>query len=288
MVHNLLKTFNACKFAFDYIRKYGPDKFRELLENAPLIREKFDLQGLYQYYEIQNTPMGMTPKEIAQAFRYGNLDARLVAQERNKIMDVFKSAIIAQMVGGATAAQDLEVDYMALGLADTNSTTGVAPTTADTQLTAEEYRSTLTEDYESVGSYVGLLYLDASTANLSTATIASVTSTTQFTVGVGEAANIAAGHRIRVFTTAYETVTVQGVAGDVITLKSSTPLSTTLNLVGKTVQRMYGEVGLFCGAATGIAKTGTLVNHAKLEFAKPASPSTSGLCRVQLKYITAT
>lgn len=273
------------KFALDFIHKYGMEEFKKLLQTKLDIKFDMDISCLWRIWELnfEKKHEALTRAERFALIKAGRIEKRLAVENFNKIMNVYKSAIIANNIGSPTSAQNLGFDYVLFGTKDVSATTGEVPAVTRTTLYKERYRTPPDEKYESSGSTIVLAYLDATEANLTGTTVASGASTTQFNVQAGQGANYVAGDLIRVFLTSWETVTVLSVSTDTITLKPSTPLSATPT-AGMAVERGWGEVGLACGDATGATDSGTLVNLASLPHFK--NNVTSTLVEINMNYLT--
>lgn len=274
-------------FALDYIKKHGIDAYLDLLDRKLITTDDFGLEGIWYVKRLINQPFKhLCKEEQFDLWKRGFIKDELVLVQKNKIIDAFKYALIANMVSSPpAAADDVLVDYVALGTASTNSTAGVAVTTSDTQLQTEFYRGVPTTKYRSNSTFVSILALAETDANPTNTTVASGASATQFDVQAGQGTNYAQYDLIRVFINGqWENVVVASVSTDTITLHASTPLSETPSGT-ETVQRMFGAVMQFCGAASGTANSGTPVNHSALEFAKTSS--TYILVENHINFITA-
>lgn len=275
-------------FALDYIKKYGIDAYLDLLDRKLISSDDFGLQGIWYVRKLINQPFKhLCKEEQFDLWKRGFIKDELILVQHNKIIDAFKHALIANMVSSPpAAADDVLVDYVGLGTASTNSTAGVAPDPAnDTQLQTEFYRAAPTSKYRSNSTFVSILALAETDANPTNTTVASGASATQFDVQAGQGTNYAQYDLIRVFINGqWENVVVASVSTDTITLHASTPLSQTPSGT-EAVQRMFGAVMQFCGAASGTANTGTPVNHSALEFAKTSS--TYILVENHINFITA-
>jgi len=273
------------QWALKYVKDHGVDSFMSMMRNRVGIPIELPIDALWKVHSVNENKLHakLTKAQKIEMWRRGQMESVLVAEKWNKIMDAYKHAIIANNIGTPTADQHLQIDHVALSLQDMRLNTGVPATTSDTLLGNEFYRAAPDERYRSTSSLVVILYLDASEANPTNTTVASGASTTQFDVQAGQGANYTQYDVIRVFTSSYEVVTVNGVSTDTLTLNTLSPLSVTPT-AGMLVERGFGGCGMFCGQSTGSADTGTLVNHADLRFFK--NNATSILVEIHLNYLT--
>lgn len=273
------------KWSLNYIKANGIDNFLYLMRNRIGIPVELPIDALWRVHRVNELPAhkNLSRSQKVSLWRNGLMESQLIEEKFNKIMDAYKFAIIANNIGTPNADQHLKIDHIGLGTLDLRPNTGTPATTTDALLGREFYRDAPDELYRSTSSLVAILYLDAATANPTNTTVASGSSTTVFTVQAGQGANYDVGDVIRVFTTLYETVTVLSVSTDTITLNALTPL-TMIPTAGMSVERGFGELGMFCGQSTGSIETGTLVNHADLRFFK--NNATSILVEIHLNYLT--
>lgn len=271
------------KWAMAYIKQHGQQDFINLLKNKLRLDINLPMDALWAVHALNETKKTLLlPRyERVQLAISGKTERLMVDERWNKITDLYTDALIANNAGSPTVDQHLKIDYVALGRRDCKAT-GIVPAVTDTQLGREYFRQVPDEVYKSGSTTVVILYLDAASANPTNTTVASGASTTVFDVQSGQGANYAPNDTIRVFTSTYEYVTVLSVSGDTITLKGTTPLS-VVPTAGMVVERGCGEVGLFCGQATGSANSGTLVNHGDLRFFKKSDNSM--LVECHLNYI---
>lgn len=269
-----------------FIAEHGLEEFLRLLRNKLKIPIELPMDAIWRAWQIEEGPQhkGLSKLEKVQLFKSGDIGRHLISENHNKIMDVYKWAIIQNNIGSPSSDQHLQIDYLCLGTADSRDPAGTLPTVSDTKLTREYYRAVPTERYRSNGTLVVILYLEATDANPTNTTVASGTrTTTTFPVQAGQGSNYHAGDVIRVNTGTYEVVTVLSVSTDQITLHPSTPLSIAPP-VNSAVERGYGEVMMVCGDASATLETGTPVNHADLRLFK--NNVTSCLVECHLAYVS--
>lgn len=185
-------------------------------------------------------------------------------EKRNTVTKLLINQIRNNQISASPAATEhMKIDYLAIGA---NYTT---PVNTDTLLGNELFRAapdTLISNGDN--TVVAFNYIDVSTGNGASTTVAAGTWTTT-SFDVDDDTDFTAGDRIRVAIGAgYEFRTIDTVSSGTITVTtafSSAPLATA------TCIQAWGEGGLFAGAATGTADTGTLLNRSLLEYGKDSS-----------------
>lgn len=279
-----MKNRELIKKALAFIKKNG---FKAFLDLFKKIFEDLGMECTWYIKQVHDAAYLHLPKEERlKMIRSGEIKTDLLVFNQNKIMDRLKTAIIKHHIGTQGTADDLYIDYVALGTGDSNEDTGTPPATSDSALNNEAYRAAPDERYQSDSTLVVLHYMDATTGNLTATTVASAAGPGSITVQAGQGSNFVANDRIRVRVNggAYETVTIASVSTDTLTLKGTTQLSGT-PVAGDAVELIYAELGLFGGAATITSGSGSLFNHVRLET--PKNNVTSLLIEAHYNYITA-
>lgn len=282
------------QWALRYIKKNGIKAFEALLKNKVGLDLRIPVSCEWQAIQLFEQGFEhLTRPEKIEAWRRGFMPARRLSHQWNKIMDVFRSSLVANHIGGPSADQHLQFDYVALGgrkRVTTDSPVGEEISTLATDLGHELFRAAPDEVYEAgVGTAVVMLYLDADTANPTNDAIQNGNpfNNLQFNILHTNINNYQIGDVIRVdtgFGGSWETMVIDNVdyVNDFITVSADTPPSSLFGS-GQVVERGYGEVGIFMGAASGTPGSGTPVNIAPLTCFK--NNETSLLIEAQLHYV---
>lgn len=281
----LLRLISLDEDELKSIRKH-PAKLAEFIRGIVNVLSQMGIKGLWEVFDwfpcsqhIRATQEHLMVDRHLGVFEHCGCHTKLAFVKENKIVDEWIDAIIAHMLGTDVANQDLNVDYIAIG---SNYTT---PAAGDSALGNELYRAAPTYEAQSSRSYVAELYVNPTTANGETDTVASVG--TQFQVfDLTDATNFVAGDRIRLATSnGNEFATISTIVSNTITLTSATYTTGTIT-VGGTVIQCWGEYSTIAGGATGSPSANDLfVNRAQSTHAKTSGKG--AVVRVTVAHVAA-